>query len=285
MNEIAVLMHSKFQIAPNWFSAGFAVLVTIYFWWLNIKGMHESSGKALRIMQITTVMVVIFLIWCPLTLLLRGPAQIPPPPTPANIQFGQDALGWFQGTIWPSFAFVAIIVAFGHSLLSMSGFETLAQVYREIAYPKLRNLRITGNIVCIYAAVGTGLITLFAGMIIPDKVRPGYIDNLLGGLAMHLAGPEIFRLGFHVLVVIVGVLILSGAVNTAIIGANGVMKSGSGRWRPGGLVPQTAPPVRDHIAHHQRDLTSSDRHHCAEPRRTCTCWARPMRSALFGASF
>ena len=31
----------------------------------------------------------------------------------------------------------------------MSGFETLAQVYREIAYPKLKNLQITGNIVCI----------------------------------------------------------------------------------------------------------------------------------------
>ncbi len=33
----------------------------------------------------------------------------------------------------------AVIIAFGHSLLSMSGFETLAQVYREIAYPKLKN--------------------------------------------------------------------------------------------------------------------------------------------------
>src|SRR3978361_1079787 len=27
-------------VPANWFSAGFAVLVTIYFWWLNIKGMH-----------------------------------------------------------------------------------------------------------------------------------------------------------------------------------------------------------------------------------------------------
>src|ERR1700740_524636 len=61
INEISAMMHSKLQIAPDWFSAGFAVLVTIYFWWENIKGMHESSGKALRIMQITTVMVVIFL--------------------------------------------------------------------------------------------------------------------------------------------------------------------------------------------------------------------------------
>src|SRR6476646_8681691 len=105
----------------------------------------------------------------------------------------------------------------------MSGFETLAQVYREIAYPKLKNLKITGNIVCIYAVVCTGIITFFASMIIPSGVRPHYIDNLLGGLAMHLAGPEWLRLLFHIFVVIVGVLILSGAVNTSIIGANGVM--------------------------------------------------------------
>ena len=31
------------------------------------------------------------------------------------------------------------------------------------------------------------------------------------------------RLGFHIFVVIVGVLILSGAVNTSLIGANGVL--------------------------------------------------------------
>ena len=30
----------------------------VYFWWQNIKGIHESSEKALRIMQLTTVMVV-----------------------------------------------------------------------------------------------------------------------------------------------------------------------------------------------------------------------------------
>ena len=38
-----------------------------------------------------------------------------------------------------------------------------------------------------------------------------------------LPGREILRLGFHVFVVVVGVLILAGAVNTSIIGANGVM--------------------------------------------------------------
>ena len=60
-------------------------------------------------------------------------------------------------------------------------------------------------------------------IIIPDAVRPQYVDNLIGGLAMNLAGPESLRLCFHVFVVFVGLLILSGAVNTSMIGANGVL--------------------------------------------------------------
>ena len=223
LNQVSEVMHSNLRLPPNGFAAIFGVVVTVYFWWENIKGMHESSGKALRIMQVTTIMVVIFLIWCPLTLLMHGPAQLPPPPTPHNLQFNDSSLGWFKGTVFPSFAFVAIIIAFGHSLLSMSGFETLAQVYREIAYPKLKNLKITGTLVCVYAVVCTGVITIFASMIIPDAVRGKYEDNLLGGLAMYLVGPQLLKLAFQAFVVVVGVLILSGAVNTAIIGANGVM--------------------------------------------------------------
>src|SRR6201995_11491 len=118
-NEVSTMMHSKFQIAPNWFSAGFAVLVTIYFWWQNTKGLHESSGKALRIMQITTVMVVALLIWCPLTILMRGHLTLPPAPLPPNLQFTNESLGWFRGTIFPAIPFIALIIAFGHSLLSM----------------------------------------------------------------------------------------------------------------------------------------------------------------------
>ena len=83
----------------------------------------------------------------------------------------EEALGWFEGTIWPQIPFVALMIAFGHSLLSMSGFETLAQVYREIAYPKLKNLKITANIICVYAVISTGVVTMFAGMIIPDAQR------------------------------------------------------------------------------------------------------------------
>lgn len=223
LNEISELLHQDFRVDPNYFAAFFGVAVTIYFWRANVKGIHESSGKALRIVQITTAMVVILLIWCPITLLLKDQVNLPPAPTLSNLHFTDESLGWFKGTFWPGIPFVAIMIAFGHSLLAMSGFETLAQIYREIASPKLKNLKITANIVCTYAVMSTGVVTLFAVMIIPDAVRQRYYDNLIGGLAMSLAGPYLMRLGFHVFVVIVGAMILSGAVNTAIIGANGVL--------------------------------------------------------------
>jgi len=224
VNEVFVYANRTTHIDTNLFAVFFAVLVTIYFWRSNIRGIHESSGAALKIMQITTVMVVALLIWCPITIAIQGKWNLPLSPAPHNLHFNDDSLGWFKGTFWATMPMVMIIIAFGHSLLSMSGFETLAQIYREIASPKLKNLSITANIVCFYAIFSTGVITMFATMIInDDKERLKYVDNLLGGLAMHLAGPELLRLGFHVFVVGVGVLILAGAVNTSLIGANGVM--------------------------------------------------------------
>jgi len=223
LNEISEMTHVGIQITPARFAMFFGLAVTAYFWRSNIKGIHESSGKALVIMQITTVMVVMFLIWCTITLLLHGPAQIPPAPTLKNIVFTDESAGWLKNTYLLRMSVVVLIVAFGHSLLAMSGFETLAQVYREIETPKLQNLKKTGTIVCVFAVFSTGVITLLAGMIIPDAERIQYADNLLGGLTAYLAGPQLLTLAFHVFVVVVGVLILSGAVNTSMIGANGVL--------------------------------------------------------------
>jgi amino acid transporter len=223
LNDMAETLHQTWRTDPNTFAVFFSVAVTIYFWYSNIKGVPESSHKALRIMQITTVMVVIILIWAPITLLLRGNAKLPPLPTPSNLHLTNESLGWLAGTYFAKISFVVIMVSIGHSLLAMSGFETLAQVYREVAYPKLKNLRITANIVCTYAVVCTGIISLLAVMIIPDSTRSMYYDNMIGGLVMNFAGPDVLKLGFHVFIVIVGVLILAGAVNTSLIGVNGVL--------------------------------------------------------------
>ena len=115
--------------------------MTIYFWWENIKGIPESSGKALRIMYVTTVMVVIMLGWCIYTVVVRG-AHLPPWPTSASLTFSDQALGWLRHTNWPqTIGLIGILIGLGHSVLAMSGEETLAQVYREIEHPKLKNLK------------------------------------------------------------------------------------------------------------------------------------------------
>ena len=37
------------------------LLITIYFWWRNTRGIHESSDDALKIMYVTTAMVVLLI--------------------------------------------------------------------------------------------------------------------------------------------------------------------------------------------------------------------------------
>lgn len=203
-------------------SAFIALAVTGYFWWQNTKGLHESSDDALRIMQITTVMVVVLIAWCGMTIIERG-GVLPPVPSLQTLQFSPTSLGWLAGTAWPTMTAVAFIVGFGHSILAMSGEESLAQVYREIEQPKVENLKKAGQLIFVYSLVFTALVSFFAVAIIPDAERPRYFDNLIAGLAMHLAGPEWLRLGFQTVVVLVGFLILAGAANTAIVGSNGVL--------------------------------------------------------------
>jgi amino acid transporter len=223
VNESIEYFHLGYPpVNPPHFAAFFSVLVTVYFWRKNIIGIHESSEKALRIMQVTTVMVVMLILWCVLTIFMKGYQPVPFP-SMSNIKFGPDALGWLQGTKWPMFTAVAVIVGLGHSLLAMSGEESLAQVNREIAAPKLLNLERAGFVIFAYSMVFTSLVSFFAVMLIPDVERQKYLDNLIGGLSMFLVGPVGLRLAFHAFVVLVGVLILAGAVNTALIGSNGVM--------------------------------------------------------------
>jgi amino acid transporter len=225
-------MHTMFHGTPhvdvNWTSVVFAVAVTMYFWWQNTKGIQESSEKALRVMQITTVMVIVLLAWSVLTLLKNGYQPVPLP-TPGNLKFSPEALGFLKHTnlahdLATKFGLLGILIAFGHSVLAMSGEESLAQVNRELAHPKLKNLKRAAIIIAIYSFVFTGMTALLFVMIIPDAVRvPVYKDNLIAGLAMNLWGPLLLRLFFRAFVVVVGFLILSGAVNTAIIGSNGVL--------------------------------------------------------------
>jgi amino acid transporter len=222
LNDLLHRFGSAHALPVDATAAFVAIVITGYFWWRNTQGIHESSEDALRIMKVTTVMVVLMVAWCGLTLLWKG-GQWPPAPVPRNLHFSDEGLGWLKGTIWPAFTAVAIMVGFGHSILAMSGEESLAQVYREIEHPKVQNLQRTGMVIFVYSLLFTSLVSFFAVAIIPDGVRAKFFDNLISGLAMNVVGPLWLRLIFQAFVVVVGFLILAGAVNTAIVGSNGVL--------------------------------------------------------------
>lgn len=223
LNELGEHFHLAWvHVPPAPFSALFAGLVTVYFWYTNRIGIPFSSTRALRIMQVTTVMVVILIGWCIFTIFTKGYQPVPSP-LPSHLHFSGSALGWLKGTVFPSITAIAVAIGLGHSVLALSGEESLAQVYREIEAPKQKNLLRTGLIIFLYSLLFTSLVSFFAVMLIPDSSRGSYLDDLIGGLAMFLAGPFALRLAFHCFVVVVGTLILAGAVNTAIIGSNGVL--------------------------------------------------------------
>jgi amino acid transporter len=243
----------------NLFAAGIAALVTVYFWWRNTQGIHESSDDALKIMYVTTVMVVLLIAWSGLTILRKPETQrLPPAPVVSNLVFNEDAVGWMPKLIprWlrvvpvqeaaspalnekpgeaapPHYGFVpnagallgliGILMAFGHSFLAMSGEESLAQVNRELEYPKHANLMKAGMVIFVYSLLFTSLVSFFAYALIPDDVRPQYFNNLISGISIYLAGPMPVKLLFQGFIVVVGFLMLAGAINTSIIGSNGVL--------------------------------------------------------------
>jgi len=238
-------------VTVNYIAAGIAGLVTVYFWWRNTRGIHESSDDALRIMYVTTAMVVLLILWCTFTILTRPQMQrLPPAPAPHILKFDRDAVGWMPRLVPNSFqklespttdhevaephftlteragmliGLIGILMAFGHSFLAMSGEESLAQVNRELEFPKHKNLMRAGLIIFLYSLLFTSLVSFFAYAIIPDNQRPQYFDNLISGIAINLAGPTTLKLAFQSFIVIVGFLMLAGAINTAIVGANGVL--------------------------------------------------------------
>jgi amino acid transporter len=233
LNEVLAYFHFSVLLPVNATAAFFAILVTIYFWWENIKGIPESSEKALRIMYVTTVMVVLMIAWCIYTISVRG-AHLPPLPHLSNIVYSDDALGWLKNTSLPyTIGLVGILIGLGHSVLAMSGEETMAQVYREIEHPKLNNLKKAGFIIFAYSLIFTAGVAFFVVMIIPDSVRNSFYDNPIGGLTMYLVGPLSLRIAFRAFVAVVGTLMLAGAVNTSIVGSNGVLN----RVSEDGILP------------------------------------------------
>ena len=205
----------------NVLSSAIAILVTIYFWRVNIKGIHESSDRALedhdgdhrhgrrhdRLVPGHDRRPPREADTCP-PRRPTFPRRSTPTGKPMLDPFGKqvDPLGFigetslghslrpdeFHGSWLSLIGVIGIVLSFGHSILAMSGEETLAQVYREVESPKLKNFKRAALVVFLYSLLFTSLISFFAVMIIPDDVRMSrYNDNLIGGLAMNVIGPHV----------------------------------------------------------------------------------------------
>lgn len=126
IQDISSYLHHRLTFSEDHFAAVFAAVIVLYFWWKNVQGIHESSERALQIMAITTAMVVILIAWCTITV-VRVPIQIPPNPFhPGVMKLNKESLGWLFGTPLAHLTWIIMFVGFGHSVLAMSGEETLA---------------------------------------------------------------------------------------------------------------------------------------------------------------
>ncbi|HJD20069.1 MAG TPA: APC family permease [Candidatus Avelusimicrobium excrementipullorum] len=220
INSFLVQFGAGFEIPEKGFSVVFALLVTAYFWRQNVKGIEESSGKSAKIISFSLAVCFLLAIWSFITIGLRG-VQWPP----LALQFSPESLGWLEGLDWhKAIGALGMMIAFGHSVLALSGLETLSQVYREIEYPKPQNLKKAAWLIFAFALLFTGGLTFLSALVIPQELIAGkYNENLLSGLAMSLAGPNFLKLIMQMMVVVAGVVMLSGAVNTALIGANALL--------------------------------------------------------------
>jgi len=226
-----ILPYFKISIglSPRFIAVIFSLIIIFYFWWENIKGVKESSSKNVRIVVFTSVVGFLLILFSLYTLFKKG-FVLPP----FQISFTDESLGWIKDIGLKPVGLLGIIMAFGQSILALSGLETLAQVFREIEDPKVENLKKSVLIIFSFGILFTGLLTFFSAAIIPyDKIINEYAENLLSGLCMELALPYSLKIIMKILVVVSAFLMLVGAVNTSIVGANGILN----RVAEDGILP------------------------------------------------
>ncbi len=179
----------------------------------------------------------------------------------------RESLGWLLGTWAQRIPLIMLLVGFGHSVLAMSGEESLAQVNREIEHPKLKNLEKTGLVIFLYSLFFTSLVSFFAVMIIPDHERHNYFANLIGGLAMNVVGPYTLAAGLPGLRGAGGRADPVGRGEHRHRGRQRRAEPDGGRRRPDHLVQEAAEEIRHQLSRDQHDRAAAGADHHRQPRQ------------------
>ena len=126
----------------------------------------------------------------------------PPPQRPARTALHAPPLhpvftGGIRPAGWPGcpriVGALGIMIAFGHSLLAMSGEESLAQVNREIEAPKLKNLKRAGFVIFVYSMLLTSLISFLAVLHHPRRQARRHLRRARRPIACRQAAEVEYR--------------------------------------------------------------------------------------------
>jgi len=151
------------------------------------------------------------------SVLMRG-AHLPPAPISGILNSVTMRWDSSKNSLRPNPGMFGILMAFGTRFCHV-GRRKSGPVNREIQHPKLKNLKRAAIVIAIYSLIFTGGATLLASMLIPTLERTHiYQDNLIAASQCTWSDRVLAHCVSH-FCCIRGFLILSGAINTSMIGS------------------------------------------------------------------
>ena len=204
-----------------------ALTIAVVFIRLNLAGIKESSTVSQIILRINIVVIGLCCLLGLFTVIRKG---IPLPPFNIN-GLNTKAFWCIPENLFFSFGLITKIVLevvrqFANSVLALSGFESMGQIVEKIETPKVKNTKKAFLFLTLPPVILTSSSAFLGVMIMKQEVVGGvpalqyYREALLCGLARYVMGGGAW---LEIITTIAGLLILCGAVNTAIVGGVGTI--------------------------------------------------------------
>ncbi|MDY6862327.1 MAG: APC family permease [Thermodesulfobacteriota bacterium] len=204
-----------------------ALIITTIFIRLNLTGIRESSTVSQIILRINIVVIGLCCLLGVYTVIRKG---IPLPPFHIK-GLNTDTFWCVPENFFLSFGLLTKIILevvrqFANSVLALSGFESMGQIVEKIETPKVKNTKRAFILLTLPPVILTTSSAFLGIMIMKFKMVNGmpaleyYREALLCGLARYVIGGGVW---LEVITTFAGLLILCGAVNTAIVGGVGTI--------------------------------------------------------------
>ncbi|MBO9539225.1 APC family permease [bacterium] len=198
----AYYLSSLWQHAPwpTWQVAAVAAIPVVFFAFLNLFGLKESTKLVFGIAAFHFLLLIVIDFWGLFVVFTQGADW-------SRLSQGVMHLG-------PHEAMLGLAAAF----LGITGFETAAQIVEELEAPSWKAIQKIYLAIVLLVSFTAPISSMLCMLLLDDAQLKTYSANMLSGLAFSLGGKPLL----YVLVVD-ACLTLFAAVNTAYAGATGLM--------------------------------------------------------------